>query len=50
MLRPAVADNNKFSTKGTDCVYDVAQLRDLVTAEQSAKVPDEDENNRPVPP
>jgi len=50
MLWPAIADNYKFSTKGADGVYHVAQLRDLLTAEQSPKVPYEDENNRPVLP
>jgi hypothetical protein len=50
MLRTAIADNYKFSAKETDCVHDVAQLRDLLTAEQSAKVPDEDENNRLILP
>jgi hypothetical protein len=50
MPRLAITDNDKFSTKGTDRVYNVTQLRDLLTAEQSAKVSDENENNRPVLP
>jgi len=50
MLWPAIADNDKFSAKGTDCVYHVAQLRDLLTAEQSPKMAYKDENNRPFLP
>jgi hypothetical protein len=46
----AGADGNHFGALGCDLVVSLAQLRRVLSAEQSAEVPQEDENDRPVRP
>jgi hypothetical protein len=48
--RGTVADDHELGSAGADLVYAVAQLRDLLTAEHSAEVSDEDEDDRAVLP
>jgi len=46
VFRPSVAHDNQFGPQITYLPLDVAQLRNLLAAEQSPEVPYEYENNR----
>ena len=46
MVRRAVADHHEAGAAACDLGLRVAQLRDLLTAEQSPEVPDEDQHDR----
>jgi hypothetical protein len=49
-VRGAVADHHDLGAGGADLVPAVAQLRDLLAAEQSAEVADEHEHDRALAP
>ena len=49
-VRGAVPDDDELGPSGVDVIQSVAQLRDLLTAEQSAEVSDEGEHDRAVRP
>jgi hypothetical protein len=49
-VRRAVADDHQLRPAGADVVDPVAQLRDVLAAEQSAKVPHEGEDHGVIPP
>ena len=46
----AVADDDDLDALRAPGPHPVAQLRDLLTAEESAEVSEEDQDGRPVPP
>ena len=50
MLGPTVPHNDQFRSQGADVLHHIAQLRDLLAAEESAKVANEDKDNRLVLP
>ena len=50
MLRPAVADDDQLGSTPADLRKRVAQLRNLLAAEDSAKVADEGEHDRLLAP
>lgn len=49
-VRRAVADDDQLRSSSPNLVDAVAQLRDLLPAEQSAEMADEDQDDRPVLP
>ena len=48
LVRRAVADHHEAGAAACDLGLRVAQLRDLLTAEQSTEVPEEDQQRRPT--